>query len=889
MPARHTASSPILVVDKQGFLGNALADVIQESELTILVSGEALTRDNIIFVPFHKKIPLIPDNTFSHIFIVYSGEKELEVALPSFVAKARETGAQLVFITSIFHFSESILHKLFALYEKSKVIVTGDIFPSAHADHLSPVNLLLRMVKEEERLELAGSGLELLYPVFLKDVVEGIMAVGFQSTQERELYALVPPHPSTQLTFARTLQKHYPQIKIDFGRDRTHPPHATLPSYAIPLLRTPYPLENRLKKLELAPLSSRQNNVMSPPSYKKRYKVNSRRKFLVIASLLSFVASLPFLLTIGLALLGGLTLKQAENELEQGNLSAALRSSKASNAFFTTADDTASTLRSVVSVIGLTHEVVGFQTLIHTGREVSSVLAQILAAGNRLEMLFQTKKPISKQSFIQAINDLKVAMTSLQTIQAEGNLPATYQTKLKDLEEPLTLLINLIDTSPQILGFDKPMRFLVLFQNNAELRPTGGFIGSYGLLTLDKGKMTSFTVHDVYDADGKLTADIEPPFPLRRYLGASHWFLRDSNFAIDFPKSAAEAASFLKLETGERVDGVIGIDVTFLSSLLKATGPIRLTDYEQMLTSDNFYLLTQQNVERNFFPGSTQKKDFLQASQQALLTRLEEGKFSYRRMAQILTEAVSQKHLLVAFSDAQLQKVFRINNLSSSLLDSRQGREDLLLDSVGLNEANVGQNKANFYLKRSIKHEVMIDGEGIVNEKVAVTYSNTSSNNTEFGGDYKAYVRLITPGDTTLTAVLLDNIEQAILPAVTNENIYLAKSFKPGKGVEIEETVEKGQKIFGLYLNVPQGQTKTLTFAYRLQKRAEVAQSSWGYALLIRKQPGTLEDHYKLSVTYPLANKLFRSNLPVSDLGGKFVYESSLLTDQNLLLTFTQR
>jgi len=98
-------------------------------------------------------------------------------------------------------------------------------------------------------------------------------------------------------------------------------------------------------------------------------------------------------------------------------------------------------------------------------------------------------------------------------------------------------------------------------------------------------------------------------------MGAPNWFLRDSNFNPDFAMSASQAASFLKLETGESINGVIGIDVSFLSSLLDATGPVKLPDYQQTLTKDNFYLLTQSQVENNFFPGSTQKKDFLKAAE----------------------------------------------------------------------------------------------------------------------------------------------------------------------------------------------------------------------------------------------------------------------------------
>src|SRR3989344_5241553 len=112
-----------------------------------------------------------------------------------------------------------------------------------------------------------------------------------------------------------------------------------------------------------------------------------------------------------------------------------------------------------------------------------------------------------------------------------------------------------------------------------ELRPGGGFIGSYGLLTFSKGKITDFSIHDVYDADGQLKGHIEPPFPIRRYLPQIHWYMRDSNWDVDFAKAASTSAYFLNAETGKTVDGVIGVDLSFVKNLLSVTGPITVSDY----------------------------------------------------------------------------------------------------------------------------------------------------------------------------------------------------------------------------------------------------------------------------------------------------------------------
>jgi hypothetical protein len=309
-------------------------------------------------------------------------------------------------------------------------------------------------------------------------------------------------------------------------------------------------------------------------------------------SLSLFIISLPFLLTMGTAIIGGILLQRTETQVMQGNIKVAASTAKAAVSFLTLSDQTATTLAHGVSIFGLSKEVVGFQSTIHTAAKLADASAQLLDGAVGMEQLIGGTTPSSKEKYQDSINRLRQGIGALQAVQAEGNLPIVYKDKLAKITKPLGLISNLIDTTPTLFGFNGSKTYLILFQNNFELRPGGGFIGSYGILTLDRGRISDLAIHDVYDADGKLKADITPPFALKRFMGASHWFLRDSNFSPDFPQSASQAASFLKLETNQNIDGVIGIDVTLLGSLIEADGPVVLPDYKKTLTKDNFYIET---------------------------------------------------------------------------------------------------------------------------------------------------------------------------------------------------------------------------------------------------------------------------------------------------------
>ena len=765
--------------------------------------------------------------------------------------------------------------------------MVGDLFTETVGEASTPVTSLLMQVKHEGRLQLTNSGLDILFPIALIDVVQATIMVAFTQGENGTVYAVFPAHPVTQLSFARLLQKHHPLLGIDFSKQKQQASLYHLPSSAQPVL-TDYPLERRLTEFPL------DFNPKIPAKASKRTRPGKQRKSVknkiaFTFACLFFVLTLPLLLTLGGSMVGGVFLKAAEQQVDRGQLESALASVRAASSSFLLADQAASLLGSMGSRVGLGRETEYIQRLVHTGHEISEAGAQLLSSGVAFQTLLGSSQEPTKQAYLDAVNNLKEGLSSLQAIQAEDSLPQNYKKQLDSLQAPISLLANTLDATPVLLGFDGERHYLVLFQNNFELRPGGGFIGSYGLLTIQNGRVKDMSIHNVYDADGKLTADIAPPFPLQRFMGASHWFLRDSNFDPDFPTSASQAASFLKLETGQNVDGVIGIDVSFLSNLLGATGPITLPDYQQRLTKDNFYLLTQSHAEDNSFPGSTQKQDFLRSAEQALLSHLQNRQFSHQKMVSVLADALAQKHLLFAFPDPTMQKLFSVNNLSGDITEKRLVQSGTVLDSLQASEANIGQNKSNFYLKRSVEQQATIDGEGQVMDVVTYKYTNTSTKASKFGGDYKAYLRVLVPQDTTLTGVMVDHQEQRITAMATDPRVYRARGFKTPVGLEVEQESEKGRTVFGLLVTVPMGQTRTVSLSYTLNAKAAIDKQEWSYGLLVAKQPGTLSDPYRLNLTYPVDSKLLRSSSPVNDLGGKLVFESTLATDQELQLSFVER
>jgi len=145
-----------------------------------------------------------------------------------------------------------------------------------------------------------------------------------------------------------------------------------------------------------------------------------------------------------------------------------------------------------------------------------------------------------------------------------------------------------------ILGGNGPRKYLFLFQNNQEMRATGGFIGSYGLLNIFNGNVRQFFIDGIYNPDGQLKNKIVPPVPIQK-ISAS-WSLHDSNWWPDFPTSAEKAIWFYEKTGGPTVDGVIAITPTVMQKLLKLTGPIDMPKYGLTINEDNFIPTVQEQI-----------------------------------------------------------------------------------------------------------------------------------------------------------------------------------------------------------------------------------------------------------------------------------------------------
>ena len=878
---------PILIVDKKGFIGNALAKILRDQFLVVIVSSAEIERhDNVIHIPYRKRIPLIPDNAYSHIFLIYNGETEMLDMLSSFEEKAEIVKARLLFVTSLTYSSAKLFSRILVpKYRLLQPVLYGETFENSISE-ANEINFFVHQVRTYGRIEVPGEGLGAVYPIFFDDILSALVSIAFTLDKPTKPIFLFPHHAYNEITIARIIQAAEPNVKIDFSKRKSNASKYFLPD-GLYFFRS-YKLDEALHKIDY----SRAGRRAKLPQKKIRLRLpNSEthrtRTRLIWATILAvFIA--PLVVTLLFALVGAGFLTLSAKQLEGGELQPAQSSAIFAQYAFSTAQALGPSL--ILPQVLVPEKKAQFLDLMYTGQTVAVTEVAFVQAVQTLENIYQKKSLDPKDDFFESIVTIKNALLTMQQLEAENKLPASALNHLRNLDGTINLVEETIDTWPSLFGFTGKKTYLVLFQNNMELRPGGGFIGSYGTLTVDNGTFSKMQIHDVYDADGQLTESIQPPYGLQRYLGATHWFLRDSNFDPDFSIDAKQAAQFLQLETKQKVDGVIAIDTNFIKNLIGVVGSVDVPDYKVTVTPDNFYLLTETNAEKNFFPGSTQKKDFLRSLTNALADKLSsERKIPYEKFAQLLVSSVAQKDVLVSFSDPGVQNVFTVNDLSSTLWDGRHSENNVADDFLGIIDANVGANKANYYLTRSITQSTSLNDLAELQTTTEITYKNASQSTSAFGGDYKDYLRLIVPGNTTLVSIAFDKKPVQITPAITDPGIFTSPDFIPPPGLEVDQEQEEGKSVMGFFFIVPAGSTRTVSISYRSPSGIDPNAVAFAYSLRIFKEPGTANDSYSTSLAYPDQVAVVEKNKEFTDVGGKLIYDGNLSQDKEITAQFAKK
>ena len=398
---------------------------------------------------------------------------------------------------------------------------------------------------------------------------------------------------------------------------------------------------------------------------------------------------------------------------------------------------------------------------------------------------------------------------------------------------------------PQLLGMEGEKKYIIWFQNSNEIRPTGGFIGSYATVSIDSGKIKNILIDDIYNPDGQIDVrniKTTPPEPIKKFLNEEVLYLRNSNWDPDFTKSAKVFDDIYFKITGESVDGYIALDLKFVESLLRVTGPVFLASYNEDINSENLDERAQYYSGFDYKEGSTDKKSFLTILGGKLLEKIFSlKKEDFPKLVTELGRSLEERHLQISLNNNQINSLLSENKWDGSLVDTEG-------DYLYVVNANLGGTKSNYYVENKMTYEInSMTRDGLLRANLYLDYKNNAENDAWPGGPYTDYVRVLVKDGSKLTgAKIINNTgeETDIFKDVVVSKVGVYSSFETSFKLLPKESIR-------------------LVISYDLPQKASMTKEGSSYSLYWQKQPGTSKDNYSFifnppfgSVTQNLSNNL---------------------------------
>jgi hypothetical protein len=488
-------------------------------------------------------------------------------------------------------------------------------------------------------------------------------------------------------------------------------------------------------------------------------------------------------------------------------------------------------------------DIIGLKGLATTGDGAKT-------AEDRINFILNTLDKIKPQ-LNQIGQRLTNARKEMDQIDPSGYPESVRGVKVR---EKLTLGISLLDqatslvtdakplleSAPYILGLNSPRKYLMIFQNDAELRPTGGFMTAYALISVNKGKISTLASDDIYALDDKFTKNITAPDAILKYLPkVPYWNLRDMNLSPDFKVSMDTFYPNYKLTGSPDVDGIIAIDTQVLVDLLKITGPIGVSGignfsaendkrcncpqvfYELELFADVEGPVVWDSVSGQIIvkpKNYGERKSFIGPMMYSVLSNvMAQPKSKMGLLFQSGMELIQRKHIQFYFLDKNTQAAVESFNLAGRVTSADQ-------DYLMVVDTNFAGAKTNAWVTYSSDQKIEIGSDGTVTKTLTLTYKNPqqyfqdAKTQLKLNGIFRDWLRVYVPKGSQLVE---------------------ATGFETGQTT----TEDLGKTVFEGFFTLTPLNVKTISFKYKLPFKAKSP-----LELVIQKQGGSKDFPYTITV-----------------------------------------
>ena len=436
---------------------------------------------------------------------------------------------------------------------------------------------------------------------------------------------------------------------------------------------------------------------------------------------------------------------------------------------------------------------------------------KLVEAADRLDQTLQTVSTLSDADLDESA---RAGLVALRT-----RLPEVVQT-LRDATALLSLL-----------GAQSERRFLLVSQNPDELRPTGGYIGSAGVVAVSNGNVRLVEYGSSRAYDTPVDERAITPAPFSKYLG-DYWQLAGANWWASFPDDARQLAYFYGLARPEQqLDGVVALDQFGLERLLEVIGPVDVPEYSERVGAADLQTALDRHVHAGDASDELGRKQFTAALSAAVLDRVLTAPGSQvPNLVRAVRTALDEQHLLISVWDPAASVVLAHRHWDGALLPAAK-------DSLLVADTEVTGSKQSQAIRRDVAYQVNLADTPRPRAQVMITYTNLSKPEpgVAYVADYRSLLRVYAPAGAVLTA-------------------------SQGFTGDVKAAQECGRAVFSGEVVIPQGATVQVGLAYQLPQDVV---TDGGYDLVVQQQPGVPPGQLSVAVNGAnVSTSVLRDNAP---------------------------
>jgi len=556
-------------------------------------------------------------------------------------------------------------------------------------------------------------------------------------------------------------------------------------------------------------------------------------------------------------------------------------------------------------------------TPLSTAKNLSQAGENIAIAGENIVKLLDEMSGLDQNNFSSSsisgfgiiVNEIAINLREAEiniSLINTNYVPEEMRGKMKLVQKELPVLVDNLENLSEdfevlteIIGENRPQKYLLLFQNNSEMRATGGFIGSYGILNMENGKVENMFIDGIFNPDGQLKEKIVPPMPIQKI--SANWSMHDANWFADFPTSAQKVASFYEKTGGSTVDGVISFTPTVIEKILKITGPIRMDEYNMTIDSENFLSASQMQVEELYDREENKPKKFLADLMPVIFEKMfnneEMGKQEkiqrYLDFINVVEESLKEKHIMFYHRDSEIENMILKRGWGGQVLNSSGNYLSVI-------NSNINGYKTDAVIEEHIDHitEIQEDGSIIDTVKITRMHNGGQSEYDWYNRVNSDYLRVYVP----LGSVLLEasgHTVQEYMPPVNYDNFRIdddvrlvEDSIKIDLDSGTQIFAESGKTVFGNWVYVSPGEKVEITYKYELPYKIDFnsfTKPADKYSMMVQKQSGSQGSSFSGTIKVPESWKILWESAGLTAQSQKESrFESKLETDKIYGVVFSR-